>query len=666
MNRRACLATAAVLVLAGCSGSDAATTSSTSTSAGAATTSPATTVAVVSTDTVDTTAAPTTAAVTTTTEPAITYAATVDDLLAIGRPIVLAHTAGEDEFPASTLFGFGESVKAGVDVLDLNVNISSDGELIVQHDDSVDRNTDGTGDVAALTAAQIGALDAAYWFGTDCADCHDRPDDTYLYRGIRTGDREPPAGYTADDFALPTLRQLIERYPDIPLNIEIKGEGDIAKRTADVLAAQLVELGRADATVVASFDDEIVSYFHQIAPDIEVSPGLGVLTSYVLDGTPIPDGMRILQLPPEYSGLQVITPELVARSTADGYPIWVWPNDRSLENESSYRDFLDMGVVGLNINFPAQGIAAVQSYRADAQVQSLASPGCSAAPAAPGETTLDFTSAGLPGTYIQHLPPAYDGTSPMPVVLGLHGWSEPAAILGTQSHLGAAGDNGRFVVVFPDITRPTPLWDTALDGADVEWMGALLDTLEQTLCIDTNRVYVTGMSNGAMMTSTIACTMADRVAAVAPVAGVLLPDGCEPDRPIPIIAFHGTDDQYLAFDGGYGDKVAGLASPDGTGTLGAVEATGPDAVAVPDRVAAWAELDDCAAELTTDTVAADVTVEHTTECATPVELYVVDGGGHTWPGSEFDQSIGDMVGHVTTSIDATDLMVQFFRAHPLG
>ena len=275
---------------------------------------------------------------------------------------MLAHTAGEDEFPASTLFGFGESVKAGVDVLDLNINISSDGELIVQHDDTLDRNTDGTGPVADLTAAQIGELDAAYWFGVDCADCHDAPEDRYLYRGIRTGDRVPPAGYSADDFALPTLRQLVERFPDLPLNIEIKGEGAIAERTADVLAEQLIELDRADATIVASFDDAIVEYFHRIAPAVEVSPGLGVLTAYVLDGSPIPDGMRILQLPPEYSGLQVITPELIARATADGLPIWVWPNDRDLENQASYLAFLEMGVTGLNINFPAQGVEAVRQY----------------------------------------------------------------------------------------------------------------------------------------------------------------------------------------------------------------------------------------------------------------------------------------------------------------
>ena len=350
----------AILLLAACSSDDSggATT--------AASSGPDTTIAVDTTvDTVlpTTTAAPTTVSATTTTQPPQQqYAATIDELLALGRPIVLAHTAGEDEFPASSLFGFEESVKAGVDMLDMNVLLTKDGVLIVQHDDTVDRVTNGIGAVADLTYAEIAALDNAYWFTASCGACRDQPEADYLYRGIRTGDKPAPDGYTADDFAIPTFRQLVERFPDIPLNVEIKGEGAPAQAAADVLAAELAELDRSDATVVASFDDSIVDYFHQIAPDVEVSAGLDVLTAYVLDGTPPPAGMRILQLPPEFSGLQVITPELIARATADGFPIWVWPNDRDLENYETYLAFLEQGIMGLNINFPAQGVQAVQEF----------------------------------------------------------------------------------------------------------------------------------------------------------------------------------------------------------------------------------------------------------------------------------------------------------------
>ncbi len=650
----------AALVLSACSGSDG---SSSGTTTGVDSTA------------VDTTAATsTTELVTTTTEPPVTYAATIDDLLNIGRPIVLAHTAGEDEFPASTLFGFGESVKAGVDMLDLNINITKDDELVVQHDDTVDRNTNGTGATADLTMAEIAELDAAYWFSAACSDCRDKPDADYLYRGIRTGDNEPPTGYTADDFALPTLTQLVERFPDIPLNIEIKGEGDVAKRTADVLAVQLNALGRSEASVVASFEDEVVSYYHSIDPDTEVSPGLNVLTAYVLSSTPIPDGMRILQLPPEFSGLQVITPELVARATADGNPIWVWPNKRELENLASYRDFLERGIVGLNINFPAQGVQAVNEFVAANSVQTAASVGCDTeTPTAPGTYPATLTAAGLDGTYTSYVPPAHDGATPLPLVLGLHGWIQPAALFATESDLPTRSSRHRFVAVTPAITRDVPHWETAVDSTDVQWISALLDEVEQTTCIDTNRIYVMGMSNGAMMTSTLSCALADRIAAAAPVAGITDPAGCTPSRAVPVVAFHGTDDPFLAYDGGVGALALELPAPDGSGTVGeqadggAASLWGAMTAPVPERVGAWSGRNGCDGEPADSPVADDVSLMQWDGCETgAAQLYTVVGGGHSWPGSAFDQTIADLVGPTTTNIDATTVIWQFFRAHPLA
>ena len=287
--------------------------------------------------------------------------ATIADLLALGRPVVLAHTGGEDEFPGSTMFGYGESIKAGVDMVDLNVMLTGDGVLVIQHDDSVDRLTNSTGKVADMTYAELSALDNAYWFTADGVQ-RDHPDEDYLYRGIRTGERPPPAGYTADDFAVPTFRELVERYPTMPLNIEIEGSGEPAAAAARVLATELRELGRLDASVVAGFDDATVATFHQLEPTVEMSPGFGASAAFILSGTPLPDGMRILQLPPRSSGVEVLTPEHVAAAHDAGYLIWVWPNDRSLENRAAYDQFLRDGMDGLNINFPAQGVAAAHEF----------------------------------------------------------------------------------------------------------------------------------------------------------------------------------------------------------------------------------------------------------------------------------------------------------------
>jgi poly(3-hydroxybutyrate) depolymerase/glycerophosphoryl diester phosphodiesterase len=601
------------------------------------------------------------------TTPATVRPATIGELLSIGRPIVLAHTGGEDAYPGSTLFAFGESVKAGVDMLDLNVQLTADGVLVVQHDDTVDRTTPGTGAVGDLRFAEVNALDAAYWFTTECGDCHDDPNADFLYRGIRTGARPAPSGYTADDFAIPSFEQLVARFPDLPLNIEIKGEGAPAKAAADELASLLTTLGRADASVVTSFQDDIVTYFHSLLPDVEVSPGLDATTAWVLGRTPLPDGMRILQLPPDYNGINVITPQLVTDSTAAGYPIWVWPNKRSLENLDSYRAFLAMGVVGLNINFPVDGVQAVEEFTTPPATGggegAAPSAGCQVTPAlSPGDSASTLAAAGESGMYVRHLPPAYDGSNPLPLVVDLHGWAESAAIHVQFSGLAATGDARGFVTLTPDLDRPVPLWVTDLSGADLQWLGALLDEAEATLCIDTNRIYFAGMSNGAMMTSFVACALSDRVAAVATVAGVRDPSGCATARPVPLIA-------YLAYDGGDGPNVATLPAPSGVGTLGtAVLQSTDEPKAVPAMVAGWARRNGCAAtEPTVTAIAADVSLS-AWDCPTDAEtvLYTVIGGGHSWPGSTVAALAEALVGHTTMNITANDLMWVFFERHPLG
>ncbi len=288
---------------------------------------------------------------------------TISELLALGRPVVLAHTGGEDAYPGSTMYGFGESINAGVDMLDFNLWTSKDGVLVVQHDEGVERLTDGTGKVTAMTYAEIAKLDNAYWFTPDCGVCRDQPDASYIFRGVRTGAKPPPDRYAADDFRIPTLDDVLQRYPNVPLNLEIEGHGAEALRTAMLLADKLTRTNMLDRVVVASFDDAIVAAFHQMAPTVEISPGKDAITAYVLSRTPLPLGMRIMQLPPVTkvgdTDFKVITPELIRDAKRDHYPIWVWPNDRTLENLAAYRAFVAEGLDGLNINVPLEGVQAV-------------------------------------------------------------------------------------------------------------------------------------------------------------------------------------------------------------------------------------------------------------------------------------------------------------------
>ncbi|MGH9214838.1 MAG: alpha/beta hydrolase family esterase [Acidimicrobiales bacterium] len=292
-----------------------------------------------------------------------------------------------------------------------------------------------------------------------------------------------------------------------------------------------------------------------------------------------------------------------------------------------------------------------------------------------GEQKVMLTSGGVERWYLRHVPPAHDGTTPVPEVVDLHGYSEGADVHAVVSGLGPYGDEQGFVTLTPhgQGQGPVPLWDTTPGGRDQVFLEAMLDEVEASLCVDTARIFVTGLSNGAMMTSTLACELSDRFAAAAPVAGVTEVEDCDADRPVPVVAFHGTDDGFLSYDGGFGPQVASLPSPDGQGTLGdaadppgePVEPTGPP---VPEVVAEWADRNGCDDTAPEEQAVADDVTVLSFGCPTgaEAELYRVEGGGHSWPGSEFLASVENIVGHTTMSISANEVMWEFFEQHPLA
>ena len=309
--------------------------------------------------TTSTTLAPTTLAPMTTAAVALARAPTIDELVAMDTPLVLAHAGGENAHPHSTPYAFADSVAAGVDVLDMDVQLTGDGVLVVQHDDTVDRTTNATGPVDSYTYAQLAEFDNAYWFTATCT-CGDQPEDAYILRGMRTGERSPLPGYQPDDFVIPRFRDVANRFPELPLNIEIKGSGEPALHAARVLADELTDLGRLDSAVVVSFDDAIVEAFHQMAPTVEVSPGQDLLTAWVLNRTPLPDYMRVLQPPDVFGDVDVLGNNLVADSHAAGYEMWVWPNSgRETETTAGYERLLALGIDAINAADPAVAAAVV-------------------------------------------------------------------------------------------------------------------------------------------------------------------------------------------------------------------------------------------------------------------------------------------------------------------
>ncbi len=272
---------------------------------------------------------------------------TIDELLAREGPLSLAHAGGDQEAPHSTMFAFDQAVRAGVDMLEIDVQLTGDGELIVHHDATVDGTTDSTGLVLDLTLAEIQALDNAYWYASECWPCRDLADDAYLFRGVRTGAQPAPAGYSAEDFRVLTMRELVEQFPHMPFDIEIKGDLPGAFAVVDALAAEIKALDLTDNVVVVSFNDEVIAAFEAAAPEVETSPGTNELGFWVLAEVPI-TGNRIVQVPPFFDGLEVINEEFMARAAEAGLEVWVWPNDaRTQENTDFYRELIDLGVDGI-------------------------------------------------------------------------------------------------------------------------------------------------------------------------------------------------------------------------------------------------------------------------------------------------------------------------------
>jgi glycerophosphoryl diester phosphodiesterase len=288
----------------------------------------------------------------------------------------IAHQGGEDEAPSNTMFAFKSAVAArGADMLELDVQLTSDGHLVVIHDDTVTRTTNGPtsrpdNQIRNMTLAQVQALDAAYWFRPGSYS-HDPsiPPEEFIYRGIRTGEKRPPKGYIADDFRIPTLREVLDAFPAMPINIEIKmpkvcdgglecDQAALGIPTAQALAALLNEPRYAarDDLIVVSFSDLLIATFHQLdgAPFVALAPGVAGVATYALTGVPpIPD-VAAFQVPPSQNGLAV--PEMLFAQGVheDGYAIHVWPNGDEPDGEASYARLIALGIDGYMSSQPSR------------------------------------------------------------------------------------------------------------------------------------------------------------------------------------------------------------------------------------------------------------------------------------------------------------------------
>lgn len=261
-------------------------------------------------------------------------------------------------------------------------------------------------------------------------------------------------------------------------------------------------------------------------------------------------------------------------------------------------------------------------------------------------------------SYLLDLPPRYAARGPLPLVINFHGGGGSPSGARAQSGFSALGARVGAIVVYPAGSgrfsdQRLLTWNTgsccgyaqAQKVDETAFVRALIDTLEHTYSIDRNRIYATGLSNGGMMTYLVGCTLADRFAAIAVISGELSMD-CHPSRPVSVLIIHGTADENLPYDGGVGRKALDKH----------------DVKPVSFAVESWKSFDKCAGTAATTTQGV---VRHDiwSPCAdgTVVELYTIQGGGHSWPGG---QRMARLLDAPSSALNATQAAWDFFTAHP--
>jgi len=335
-------------------------------------------------------------------------------------------------------------------------------------------------------------------------------------------------------------------------------------------------------------------------------------------------------------------------------------------------------------------VCLAAALSAPVPVMALIQPGdaCVAAGLGAGRHIVTVRSGGLIRPVRVFVPPAAAAHRALPLVLDLHGSGGNGEQQAVSTRLSDVGARHGFVVANPSggVSRPDApdrhYWNipgVPLSGGgaipddapdDVQFMRDTIEQISANVCIDPRRVYVTGMSGGARMASLLGCQMADRIAAIAPVSGLRAglpstenpaqpdPASCQPQRPLPIVTFHGTDDHTNPYDGGGAPYWA---------------------YSVSIALRRWAELDRCEGQPEVEQAAPHVTLLRYPQCAGGAQIWFYRtelpgnrGGGHAWPGgtppaapaagSASEQQRANTPG---TEINASELLWEFFSRFEL-
>jgi polyhydroxybutyrate depolymerase len=282
---------------------------------------------------------------------------------------------------------------------------------------------------------------------------------------------------------------------------------------------------------------------------------------------------------------------------------------------------------------------------------------------ASADTRRRIVSQGMRRSYLLHLPTAYDGVRPLPVVLNFHGAHGLGSAQRRLTGFNALADAAGFIVVYPNGIRRHWHDDRAVFNTDIDDVGFVSDVLDDlgvTYAVDPRRVYATGISNGGCFVFSLACRLSTRIAAAAATAAAMpaaLPSTCRPEHPISMMMINGTLDWLIPPRGGVlgirGERGTVLSTEESIGFWRTANACGEPAIneAMPD---------------VDNTDGTTVWERAYRGCGggTEVTLYTVLGGGHTWPGGRQYLPVR-LVGRTSRDLNASETMWRFFQAHAL-
>jgi polyhydroxybutyrate depolymerase len=278
-------------------------------------------------------------------------------------------------------------------------------------------------------------------------------------------------------------------------------------------------------------------------------------------------------------------------------------------------------------------------------------------------TTFHFYDSlqvdGYVRSYLVNLPPNYNDSNNFSLVIALHGTGGSASQMETDYKLTVKSNSSRFIIVYPQGVRSDGVlgirtWNAGgcCDYAmqhnvdDVKYIKLLIQKLTAMYKINPKKIYVTGMSNGAMMAYRLGCELSAQLAAIAPVSGTLITmQPCVPTRKMPILHIHSVLDTKVPYQGGYG--LANYYFPP-----------------VDSALHVWAGINGCNAVPATVTDVPLYTQTQFAGCAnnTTIQLYLTKDGGHAWPGGLPASARAD---EPSKAFDATDLIWDFFQNHQL-